>query len=209
MASLTDPRSGTAAERVSVRSRQPLPRHTAAQVAVAATLLLFASGQRVHAQATSSPWSQNRWWLAAGLGATAVPPVHAQAITLSAEAGAARGPLELVFHTSTGRAWGGSQRSGTALLLGASGAAKFVAAHASLGAGRVGGCNQVSEAGTCDPVPDITGLAFRVGVDLFAFGALGIQVRYQGIGGGNQAYRPLTVGIILGRLVAHPPWDRP
>lgn len=153
--------------------------------------------------------SGSRWWLAAGVGGTTVPPVHQQALTLAAEIGAARGPLELVFHKSTGRAWGGSQRSGTALLLGASGAARFVAAHASLGAGRVSGCDQDGEASPCARVPETTGLAFRFGFDLFAAGALGLQLRYEGIGGGSQAYRPLTVGIVVGRLLTHPPWDRP
>ena len=187
----------------------PRPSRIAARAAIAATLLLFAWGQHAHAQRASSLWAESRWWLAGGIGGMVVPPVHAHAITVAGEVGAARGPLELVFHKSTGRAWGGSQRSGTALLLGASGAAKFVAGHVSLGAGRVSGCNQDGEASPCDRVPDISGLAFRIGVDLFAAGALGLQFRYQGIGGGSQAYRPFTAGIVLGRLVPHPPWDRP
>ena len=164
------------------------------------TLLVIALGGDAHAQVRSSPWSHSRWWLAAGLGGTKVPPVGQQAIIFSTEIGAALGPAELTYRKSGGRAWGGSQRTGTAVLLGASGAARFVAGHVALGAGRVSGCNQDGEASPCDPVPSVSGLAFGIGVDLFAAGLVGVQFRFQGIGNGPDAYRPFTVGIVLGKL---------
>jgi hypothetical protein len=163
------------------------------------------------AQPTESHRAIDRWWVAAGLGGLR-PPFDEHLVSGGAEVGLARRHFAAIWTRYTGLQssygdFGSRHRSSWAIMAGPAHSARHFNAHAVAGLGRLDSCETENRNNPCQHVKR-TAAAVDVGFDINVLDALGFRVRQSAwFGGGNGSWRPLTFGVIIGRLATYPEWD--
>jgi hypothetical protein len=170
-------------------------------------LLPLANGE---AQSSSAK-TVDRWWLAAGIGGLRAP-FDEHLVSLTGELGLAHQHVALLFDAAKGLKGspgerGSSRRDAWAFMVGPSQSRPHFNAHLAAGAGRLSSCTARTEGEVCQLTKRFAP-AFNLGLDVNIHDALGFQLRQAWLGSGSDSYRPLTFGIIIGRLAPNPAWDR-